>query len=425
MDPKPWKMRSRGATIQNKKGEYKSLASPAQTTTRVERLRRVPAVDAAIDWLRSNEEWVTEQQVRLTEVPAPPFGEGPRAAAFLELLAQAGWEPEIDETGNVVAESRGSESGVVLLSAHLDTALAPTGSVRVAREGTRLRAPGISDNGAGLAALIAVASAFRHAALKTRLGIVFAANVGEEGEGNLRGIRALVARYRGRLEAAIAVDGASTARITTLAIASRRLEVVVSGPGGHSWSNADVPNPIQALGRAVARIGAIPLPQQPKTTLNFGVIYGGEAINAVPERASMKVDLRSESEDELWLLEREVRRAVEQGALAEREARRRDGSSLNVEFRPLGSRPGGRLSANSELLQAIREVDRFLGLKAQTEAASTDANIPLSLGIPAVAIGAGGKGDGAHTAAEWYDAAGRISGLERILLTMLLVAGVA
>ena len=200
---------------------------------------------------------------------------------------------------------------------------------------------------------------------------------------------------------------------------------MVSGPGGHSWANDDAPNPIHAVGRAIARIGAIPLPNQPKTTLNIGVIQGGEAINAVPERTSMKIDLRSESEDELWLLEREVRRAVEQGALAEREARRRDGPELGVEFRSLGARPGGRLSGNSELLQAIREVDRFLGLKAQTEAASTDANIPLSLGIPAITIGGGGNGDGAHTAAEWYDATGRISGLERILLTSLLVAGVA
>jgi tripeptide aminopeptidase len=399
------------------------LAAPAQITPHPEKLSRMPAVAAALAWLRAREDWITEQQIRLTEIPAPPFGEARRASAFHELLSQAGWEPEIDETGNVVAESRGATQGVVLLSAHLDTALASNGPVRVAREGTRLKAPGIADNGAGLAALLAVASAFRAAGLKTRRGVAFAANVGEEGEGNLRGMRGLVARYRRRLEAAIAIDGAATRHITNFAVASRRTEIVVRGPGGHSWANDNVPNPIQALGRAIARIGAIPLPRKPRTTLNIGVIAGGEAINAVPTSASMKVDLRSESEDELYRLDREIRRAVEQGALAEREARRRDASSLRMEFRELGSRPGGRLAASSPLLQAIREVDRFLGIESETDAGSTDANIPLSLGIPAIAVGGGGTGDGAHTAEEWYDAAGRYTGLERILLTLLLVAG--
>lgn len=383
----------------------------------------MPAVLAALAWLRSHGDWITEQQIRLTEIPAPPFGEARRASAFRDLLGQSGWEAEIDKTGNVVVESRGTTPGVVLVSAHLDTAIAFDGPIRVVREGTRLMAPGIVDNGAGLAALIAVASAFRSAGLRTRHTVVFAANVGEEGEGNLRGMRALVADYRRRLEAAIAIDGASTARITNVAVGSRRLEILIQGPGGHSWTSDGIPNPIQALGRAIARIGAIPLPQKPRTTLNIGTITGGEAVNAVPARASMKVDLRSESDDELYRLEQEVRRVVEQGALDEREARRRDSPALAVEFRTLGSRPGGRLASNSPLLRAIREVDRFLGIEAETDAASTDANIPLSLGMPAIAVGGGGSGDGAHTAAEWYDAAGRNAGLERILLTLLLVAG--
>jgi tripeptide aminopeptidase len=399
------------------------LATPARTTPNPEELSCKPDVAAALTWLRSHEDWITEQQIRLTEIAAPPFGEALRAKVFRDLLAGAGWEPEIDKTGNLIAESRGTSRRVVLISAHLDTALALDGPIRVVREGTRMVAPGIADNGAGLAALVGVASAFRAAGLKTRQTVVFAANVGEEGEGNLRGMRALVDRYRRRLEAAIAIDGASIRRITTIAVGSRRLEILVRGPGGHSWGNSDVPNPIQALGRAMARIAAIPIPRKPKTTLNIGTIAGGEAVNAVPSGASMKIDLRSESDEELYRLEREVRRAVEQGALDEREARRRDGPSLTVEFKPLGLRPGGRLATNSPLLQAIREVDRFLGIGSETDAGSTDANIPLSLGIPAIAIGGGGTGDGAHTAEEWYDARGRITGLERILLTLLLVAG--
>jgi tripeptide aminopeptidase len=253
--------------------------------------------------------------------------------------------------------------------------------------------------------------------------VVIAANVGEEGEGNLRGMRALVARYGRRIEGAIAVDGASTRHITIAGIASRRFEAAISGPGGHSWASAGAPNPIHALGRAIARIVAIPLPQNPRTSLNIGAIEGGGAVNAIPARAAMKIDLRSESESALDSLESEIRRVVEQGAAAEREAARSESPALAVEFRPLGSRPAGRLPSQSPLLAALREVDQFLGLEARLQAASTDANIPLSLGIPAVTLGGGGTGGGAHTDEEWYDAGGRVAGLERILLLLLLVAG--
>jgi tripeptide aminopeptidase len=400
------------------------LAVPAQMAVRPERVARDPRVARALSWLKSHEEWITEQQIRLTEIPAPPFGEERRARAVAELLGECGWNAAIDDAGNVVAES-GGDGRVVILSAHLDTALAPAGPVRVGREGPRLWAPGISDNGAGLAALVAVAAAFRASELATRLGVVFAANVGEEGEGNLRGMRALVARYGSRLEAAMAIDGASITHITTAGIASRRFEAAINGPGGHSWASAGAPNPIHALGRAIARIVAIPLPQKPRVALNIGTIEGGGAVNAIPARAAMKIDLRSESEAALDSLEKEIRRAVEQGAVAEREAAQIESPGLAVEFRLLGSRPAGRLAAQSALLAAIREVDRFLGLESRLQSASTDANIPLSLGIPAVTLGGGGTGGGAHTDEEWYDAAGRMVGLERILLTLLLVAGPA
>jgi tripeptide aminopeptidase len=184
------------------------LAVPAQIPARLERVARDPRVARALAWLHSHENWITEQQIRLTEIPAPPFGEERRARALAELLGECGWQGAIDDVGNVVAESGGGEGRVVLLSAHLDTALAPEGPVRVRREGSRLWAPGISDNGAGLAALVAVAAAFRAAEIETKLGVVFAANVGEEGEGNLRGMRSLVARYGRRLDAVIALDRA-------------------------------------------------------------------------------------------------------------------------------------------------------------------------------------------------------------------------
>jgi tripeptide aminopeptidase len=346
------------------------------------------------------------------------------------LLKDAGWRTEIDAAGNVVAGApaagRGNASrNFVLVSAHLDTALTPSGAVRVRRAGTRLEAPGITDNGAGLAALVAVASAFRAANLATRIPVVFAANVGEEGEGNLRGMRALVERYGRCLEAVIVVDGASLGHVITRGVASRRLEATVTGPGGHSWGDAGAPNPIHALGRALARLVALPLPQQPRTALNVGLIEGGTAVNAIPARASFKADLRSESAEELDRLEREVRLAVEQGARAERDAARSSPVPLKIEFRLLGSRPAGELPPRSPLLAAICDVDRHLGLRVELQAASTDANIPLSAGIPAIAIGAGGAGGGAHTPGEWYDAAGRETGLERLLLTLLLAAGPA
>ncbi|HEV2386835.1 MAG TPA: M20/M25/M40 family metallo-hydrolase [Candidatus Acidoferrales bacterium] len=401
---------------------------PAPTTSptspgRVEALALETPVAQALEWLEEHADWVTELQIRLTEIPAPPFQEARRAAAVREVLASAGWPAVIDAAGSVVAEAGARGRGVALVSAHLDTAFAPDGPVRVRREGARLLAPGITDNGAGLAAMLAVAAAFRAARCRTRLGVAFAANVGEEGEGNLRGMRALAERYGRRLASVIVVDGARLDRVTTKAIASRRFEVIAAGPGGHSWADGGAPNPIHALGRMIARIAALPVPRQPRTTLNVGLIEGGNAINAIPQRAAMKVDLRSESESALERLEKGLRRAVELGALAERESARQGADRLAIEFRALGSRPGGELAPQAPLLAAIHDVDRYLGITATVDSASTDANIPLSLGVPAITIGGGGAGAGAHSASEWYDARGRVAGLNRILLTLLVVAG--
>ena len=400
------------------------MASSAPQASRLAGLLRMPAVSAAMEWLPSHAEWITQRQIDLTEIPAPPFGESCRARALRDLFEVAGWSPRIDDEGNVIAETRDAGRGdVVLVSAHLDTALAPDGPVHVRREGPRLLAPGIADNGAGLAALVALATVFPHAGLRTKLGVVFAGNVGEEGEGNLRGMRALVAHYGKRLHAAIVVDSASLARIATTGVASRRLEAKITGPGGHSWADAGSPNPIHAAARAISHMVAIPLAVNPPSTLNVTVIEGGTAINAIPDRASIKIDLRSESESELDRLESEVRRALDLGALAERESAR-GGASIKMEIRLLGSRPGGRLASHSALLAAIREVDGHLGIRAECMAASTDANVPLSLGVPAICIGAGGTGGRAHTPEEWYDPAGRHVGLQRILVALLLVAGV-
>jgi tripeptide aminopeptidase len=388
------------------------------------RIAQDPAVARGLDWLGKNTSWVTDQQVRLTEIPAPEFNETQRGLLLKQLFESMGLDVRVDEIGDVIAERPGSDSkGVVLLAAHLDTVFPAGTDVRVKRSGTRLLAPGISDNGAGLSAIVGVARALSEARIRTSRTIVFAGDVGEEGEGNLRGMRALVERYGARLSAVIAVDGPSTEHITTQGIASRRVEVTITGPGGHSWSDFGAPNPITALSRGIVRFSSIRLPDSPRSSFNFGVLEGGQSVNSIPAEAAVKVDLRSESEDQLARLENALRDAMQTGARDEASAARTSKDAVQVSFRSIGTRPAGTLPEDSALLQAIRDADRILGNRSRLERSSTDANVPLSLGIPAVAIGGGGSGGGSHTLNEWYDPAGRELGMKRLLLTVIGLAG--
>jgi len=393
----------------------------------IEKLAQDPRCARALDWIDKNSEWVTEQQIRITEIPAPEFGEGPRGAFLAKAFEAAGLKVRTDKAGNVIAERPGSDSkSVVLLTAHLDTVFPAGTDVRVKRNDTRLEAPGISDNGAGLTALVAVARALGEVKIPTTKTIVFAADVGEEGEGNLRGIRALAEAYGPRLAAVIAIDGASIEHITTQGIASRRFEITIAGPGGHSWSDFGAPNPITALSRGIVRFSSIRLPGSPRSSFNFGTIEGGSSVNSIPARAAVKIDLRSEDEAELNRLESALRDAMQTGLTEETKAveERSDADSLELSFRSLGARPAGKLAEDSPLLGAILSVERYLGNRPRFERSSTDANIPLSLGIPAVAVGGGGIGGSSHTLAEWYDTTGREAGLKRLLLITLAVAGV-
>lgn len=398
---------------------------PASATDpSIVRLAQDPACVQALNWIDGSGAWVTEQQIRITETPAPEYGEKRRAELLQSILADMGYKARIDETGNVVVERIGMQTDrVVLVAAHLDTVFTAGTDVQVRRDGKRLLAPGISDNGAGLAALVAVARAYVESSLRTDATIVFAADVGEEGEGNLRGIRALVDAYGSRLAALIAIDGPSTAHITTQGIASRRFEFTVSGPGGHSWSDFGMPNPITALSRGIVQFSAIRLPESPRSTFNFGVIEGGNSVNSIPGDASVKVDLRSENEAELGRLETSLRDAMQSGFAAEIAARRSAAGTLQMKVRSLGSRPAGKLPDSSPLLQTVRDVDRFLQNSSRIESSSTDANLPLSMKIPAVSLGGGGKGGGAHTLAEWYDATGRELGIKRLFLVTASLAG--
>jgi acetylornithine deacetylase/succinyl-diaminopimelate desuccinylase-like protein len=274
--------------------------------------------------------------------------------------------------------------------------------------------------------LLAVARAIQTAKIKPQRTILFAANVGEEGEGNLRGIRAIVEAYHAKLRAVIVLDGSGIDHVTTKALASRREEVIISGPGGHSWSDFGMPNPINALVRGSVRFINTKVPTAPRTTFNLGQIQGGTSVNSIPYEATLKVDLRSENEDEIGRMESALRDCIAAGVKDEMDnSRDRTRGKLEWKINLIGSRPGGELVQDSTLLDALRNADDFIANKSRNERSSTDANIPLSMGIDAIAIGAGGNGGGAHSLQEWYEPTERELGLKRVLLTLLGVSGLA
>jgi tripeptide aminopeptidase len=402
----------------------RAFASPSlQDRTR---LAENAQVRSALDWFHKNLSSINETHIRLTEIPAPSFKESARAAAVKSLFEQSGLRTEIDRTGNVIATLPGASPDAVILSAHLDTVFPEGTDVKVHRDADRWSAPGISDNGAGLAALVAIARAFQAAQIHPQLTIVFAANVGEEGEGNLRGMRVLIDQYSSHLKGVIVLDGSSTEHVTTKALASRRLEAIITGPGGHSWSDFGLANPINAVVRASVRFINTKVPTTPRTTFNLGQIEGGTSINSIPHEARLKVDIRSESESELTRLETALRDCIAAGVRDENEsARDRSRGRLDFKVDLLGSRPGGELRADSPLLAALRTADDYIGNQSRQERSSTDANIPLSQGIDAISIGAGGNGGGAHSLQEWYDPQGREIGLQRAFLTLVGATGIA
>ncbi len=380
------------------------------------------AVRECLQWFTREKQWINEVHLELCRVPAPTFLEQERAAWFLEKFRALGWEASVDRAGNVVA-GRGPGPWVAL-TAHLDTVIAPRNKDEIAVEADgRFRGPGVSDNGAGLAALLAVARAWPACRdlPELPLGLLLVANVGEEGEGNLRGMRHLCREspWARRLESIVVVDGANIDHITTRALGSRRFEIAFSGPGGHSWSDFGVGNPLHALCRAVALFSETRLDGVPKSSINVGLIEGGSSVNAIAQMARAKVDVRSESNEKLDELVDVLSGAVDRAR--DFENQRATGGKVSVKLKEIGSRPAAALAETAPILQYVRAVDAHLGIRSHLDTSSTDANIPLSLGIPAVAIGGGGWGGGAHTSQEWFRPEGRDLGLKRIFLTLLLL----
>jgi tripeptide aminopeptidase len=396
----------------------------------VAKLAASPEVRAAFEWFRRNESQFANLQMEAARIEAPPFGESARAAWFEERLREAGLQDvHVDETGNVLGQRPGSGGPFISLSAHIDTVFPAGTPLNVRQQGSRLYGPGVSDNGAGITALLAIAGALREMNIPHALPFLFIGNVGEEGEGDLRGMRHvfLTPRWRDSIAYSIVVDGAGSDTVVAQALGSRRFEVIVRGPGGHSWSDFGAPNPIIVLARAIEHFSQTPLPASPKTTFNVGVIRGGTSVNSIPESASMRVDLRSTSMAEIDHLEWALRSALDQALDSEnRAAPRHPGQRQNLvecQMVAIGNRPAGELDPDARILRVIRAVDTLLNNTAQVQRASTDANVPISLGREAIAIGGGGSGGGAHTLQEWFDCNGRELGLKRILLTMLALAG--
>lgn len=397
----------------------------------VARIAGLPQVRAAFEWFRAQESQFALWQLEATRVAAPPFAEAARGAWLAERFREIGLiDVHTDEVGNVFGVRLGRSDRWVALSAHIDTVFPAATPLNIRQQGSRLFGPGVSDNGAGIAAMLAVASALGKERISHPSSFVFIGNVGEEGEGDLRGMRHVFAtpRWRDSIAYSVIIDGAGADTVVAEALGSRRFEVIVRGPGGHSWSDFGAPNPIIALARAIDVFSQTPVPTSPKTTLNVGVIRGGTSVNSIPESASMRVDLRSTSMTEIDRLERALRLALEQSVASENRAaaqlKARKPQVVQSEVVEIGNRPAGELAPDSKLLGVIRAVDAQLGNTAQVQRASTDANIPLSLGREAIAIGGGGSGGGAHTLQEWFDCDGRELGLRRILLAMLTLSAV-
>ncbi|HUE79984.1 MAG TPA: M20/M25/M40 family metallo-hydrolase [Sphingomicrobium sp.] len=381
---------------------------------------------AALD--RGHDQWIADS-ITLTEIPAPPFKEEARAKAYAEMLRQRGLDVEIDEEGNVLALRAGSAAGpLVIVSAHLDTVFPEGTDVKVRREGEKLHAPGIGDDSAGLSAILSLVDAMNAAQIRTRSGILFVGTVGEEGLGNLRGVRHLFTKgkYQDRASAFFSLDGSGMDRITTAGTGSKRYRVTYKGPGGHSYGAFGIVNPMAALGQTVVDLYKVEVPSSPKTTYSASVVGGGTSVNTIPEEVWLQVDMRSEDPAPLAKLEREFLAIVDRAAAAENRARSTSDGKVSADPKLIGDRPPGRTAASADIVRFAEAAYRAEGIAVKPAASSTDANLPMSLGIPAVTMSRVATAGRAHAPDEWIgiEKADNVK-LKRILLaTILATAGV-
>lgn len=394
-------------------------------------LSTLARVQAARARIHERDDETVREQMEIASIASPTGGEEERGRYLrgrFEELGLAG--VRCDEAGNVVGALEGEVAGraarPVAIAAHLDTVFPVETPLDRRREGSRVYTPGITDNARGLAAMLAVLRALRDCGIRPRHPILFAGTVGEEGSGDLRGVKHLFAPG-GALRAAsafIALDGAGLRRIVHRAIGARRLRAEVTGPGGHSWADWGTANPIAAIADAVAAVRAIPRPAVPLTTLTATRVGGGTSVNAIPSDAWLEIDIRNEVNAVLESVEREVRTALER-ACEEENGRRQGGAPLALRIVTIGDRPCGETPADAPLVQAAVAATRLLGVRPELVASSTDANVPIARGVPAITLGAGGESGGIHTTEEWYENEGGPRGIERALLTGLAASGIA
>jgi acetylornithine deacetylase/succinyl-diaminopimelate desuccinylase-like protein len=346
--------------------------------------------------------------VTLTEIPAPPFKEDKRAAKYLEMLRQTGLtSAEQDAEGNVMGIRKGTGGGpLIAVAAHLDTVFPEGTDVTVKRSGTRLSAPGIGDDTRSLAVLLAIIRAMNEAGVQTASDVLFIGNVGEEGPGDLRGMKQLFlkGKYKDQIKVFISVDGTgSGASITTGAVGSKRYRVTFKGPGGHSYGAFGLVNPAFAMGNAMEKFSKIAVPRSPKTTFNVGVMGGGTSVNSIPSESWMEVDMRSESPSALKELDTTFRALMQKAADEENAARSTTRGKIVVDLKLIGDRPSGQTPESSPIAATAAAVVRALGQTPSFNYSSTDSNIPISLGIPAITIDSGGTGGEEHSPTEWID----------------------
>ncbi len=409
----------------------------ASANARINKIASDPRLHRAFHWLHIHSLQMRQWQLEMLAIPAPTFHESARAAWFLDRFHHLGLTNlHLDSAGNALATLQPTTPARVahssqlhamsgephppapprlLLSAHLDTVFPPNTNTTPREDGPRILAPGASDNAAGLTALLAIAAALQHAGLAPACPILFAANTGEEGAGDLYGMKQLFAQQPSHnIAAALALEGSGHATIVDRALGSRRLRITLTGPGGHSWADAAMPNPIFILSRALAALSRLELPSTPRTTLHCGTINGGTSVNSIPQSVTAELDLRSVSAAQLDLTESSVFTLVRDAVETADTAR-----LLTIAIDRIGNRPAAELASDSPLLASVHAVDRHLSIPTASRIGSTDANLPLSLGVPALAIGAGGTGGGIHTLQEWFDPTARELALRRILLLVL------
>ncbi|SEI89932.1 Acetylornithine deacetylase/Succinyl-diaminopimelate desuccinylase [Bhargavaea ginsengi] len=388
-------------------------------------LRSDNRVEAGLAYIEEDNEFTTAEQIELTEVEAPTFEEKVKGELYKKKLSELGIEDiRTDEVGNVFGIRKGSGDGPSLvLCAHLDTVFPAGTDVKAKWKDGKVYAPGISDDGRGLAAVLSVVRALNHSEIRTEGDLIVGATVGEEGLGDLRGVKHLFETSSG-IDGFISIEPGSPERVTYLGTGSKRYRVTYRGPGGHSFGNYGTASPIHAMGRAIAAISQIRTEEDPKTTLNVGVIGGGTSVNTIAETAEMLVDIRSNSQEELEKLEAHVLDLIRSAATAENEFREHPGQ-VTVELERVGNRPAGSQSADAPIVQAAAAASEALGFEPiLDQASSTDSNVPIHLGIPAVTLGGGGDFGGCHTLNEYFDPEGAFVGVQKIFLTVLALAGI-